>query len=77
MLVQWEPVDLETVANESDRCSPLPLDPTMVLAVVVAAVVVEAVAVLLLAEEEEEPKTVALLSSTRRDGDCYRQIQQR
>lgn len=73
MLVQWEPVDLETVANESDRCSPL--DPTMVVAVVVAAVVVEAVAVLLLAEEEEEPKTVALLSSTRRDGDCYRQIQ--
>lgn len=33
MLVQWEPVDLETVANESDRCSPLPLDPTMVVAV--------------------------------------------
>lgn len=75
MLVQWEPVDLETVANESDRCSPLPLDPTMVVAVVVAAVVVEAVAVLQSAEEEEEPKTVALLSSTRRDGDCYRRIQ--
>lgn len=76
MLVQWEPVDLETVANESDRCSPLPLDPTMVVAVVVAAVVVvEVAAVLLLAEEEEGPKTVALLSSTRRDGDCYRQIQ--